>query len=223
MTAAQSPCLHTPRQPPYVLREDKAAVDRWNAPRSPADTRHIELSVLPEPVLGLHSAPVLVLMANPGSSPGDRHIPREWITKVNWDALMTTGGTPMYSLDDQAATFPGGIWWRQATRGLLAPGRSYADLAAKILVVQYHGYHSARPSLPREDLPSQDFAIALVTAAMDRDAAIIVGTASQFWLGRVPGLGRYRFLVMKNSAQSKSLSPGNLGAGYAIVSAALER
>jgi len=223
MIPVQNPWLHTPRQAPHVLPQDKPAVDRWNASLSRADPRRIELHVLPEPVLGLHDAPVVVLMANPGSTPGDRHIPREWVTQVNWDALMTPGGTPMYSLDDRAATFPGGIWWRQATRGLLAPGRTYADLAAKILVVQYHGYHSAKASLPREDLPSQDFAIALVTAAMSRDAAIILGTASKFWLTRVPALRSYRFLVTKNSPQAKSLSPGNLGAGYAIVTAALDR
>lgn len=69
----------------------------------------------------------------------------------------------------------------------------------------------------------QDFAIALISAGMSRDAAIILGTGSSFWLTRVSGLGRYRFLVTKNSPQSKSLGPGNLGAGYAIVSAALDR
>ena len=56
---------------------------------------------------------------------------------------------------------------------------------------------------------------------MSRDAAIILGTASNFWLTRVPGLGRHRFLT-KNSPQAKSLGPGNLGAGYTIVIAALD-
>lgn len=111
----------------------------------------------------------------------------------------------------------------QVTRGLLKPGRSYETLAAKILVVQYHGYHSAKPCLPPEPLPSQDFAIALVSQAMSREAAIIIGTASRFWLTRVTGLSQYPFLVTKNSPQSKSLSPRNLGNGYAIVSNALDR
>lgn len=223
MIPIESPWLRTPRKAPYVLPEDKPAVDHWNASLDPADPRRIELHVLPEPTLGLHDAPIVVLMASPGSTPGDRHIPREWLTRANWDSLLTPGGTPMYSLDDRAATFPGGIWWREATQGLLETGRTYEDLASRILVVQYHGYHSAKPSLPSRDLPSQGFAIALVTAAMKRDAAIIIGTASNFWLARVPGLGRYRYLVRKNSPQSKSLGPGNLGDGYAVVAAALER
>jgi hypothetical protein len=58
---------------------------------------------------------------------------------------------------------------------------------------------------------------------MNRDAAIILATASQFWLNRIPTLGSYRFLVTKNSPQAKSLSPRNLGDGYATVAAALER
>ena len=74
-------------------------------------------------------------------------------------------------------------------------------------MVQYHGYNSAKASLLRERLPSQGFAIALVGAAMSRDAAIILGTGSSFWLTRVPGLGRYRFLVTKNSPQAGSLEP----------------
>jgi hypothetical protein len=178
--------------------------------------------VLPEPLLGYHDAPVLVLMANPGSVPADRRIDRSWLTGANQQSLAAPGGTPMYCLDDRAAEFPGGQYWRAVTRGLLTPWRTFAHLASKILVVQYHGYHSARPS-PLWGLPSQDFAIDLVTQAMSRDAAVIIGTASQFWRTHVPGLTRYRHLVTKNSPQTRSLSPGNLGDGYAVVSAALDR
>lgn len=218
-----NPWVHTPTSAPYVLPEDRAAVCEWNASLVPGDPRLIELHVLPEPMLGLHDAPVLLLMGNPGSTPGDRLIDRTWLTPANWNALLTPGGTAMYCLDDRAATFPGGRWWREATRGLLAPGRGYADLAAKLLVVQYHGYHSARPSMSRQNLPPQDFAITLVTQAMDRDAAIILGTASRFWLSTVPQLSSYRYLVTKNSPQSKSLSPRNLGDRYSIVTEALNR
>jgi hypothetical protein len=105
---------------------------------------------------------------------------------------------------------------------LLAPGRTFADLTRQILVVQYHGYHSARTS-PLQNLPSQDFAVSLVTRALSRDAAIIIGTASPFWRSHVPGLTSYRYLVTKNSPQTRSLSPGNLGRGYQTVTAAPDR
>ena len=207
----------------YVLEADEAVVRSFNASLPPRDPREIELHVLPEPFLGFHDAPVVVLLANPGSVAEDRDINRSWITRANWAAITTPGGTPIYSLDDRAASMPGGIWWRHATRGLLAPGRGYADLAAKILVVQHHGYHSSKPSFPQQALPSQRFAFALVADAMKRSAAIIVASASNQWLSAVPGLDSYRWKAAKNSPQSKSLSPRNLGSGYAMVSAALDR
>lgn len=58
---------------------------------------------------------------------------------------------------------------------------------------------------------------------MKRDAAIILGTASQFWLTRVPGPSKYHYLVTKNSSRARRLSPGNLVSGYAIVTTALDR
>lgn len=221
MVAVLSPWVRFSGREPYVLPEDKPIVDRWNERLGPDDPRRLELHVLPEPFLGYHDAPVLILMANPGSVPADRRIDRGWVTAANQQALAAPGGTVMYSLDDKAATFPGGLWWRRMTRRLLAPGRTYADLAARLLVVQWHGYHSARPSLPPERLPSQDFAVDLVARAMDRQAPIIIGTAGSFWRSRVPGLGAYPGLIAKNSPQAMSLSERNLGSGYAAVSAAL--
>jgi hypothetical protein len=223
MSGVVSPWVRLPDRNPYVLPEDKPVVDWWNSRLGPGDPRRLELHVLPEPFLGYLDAPVLILMANPGSVPADRHIDREWVTRANQQALTVPGGTVMYSLDDKAAAFPGGIWWRRMTRGLLAPRRTYADLAARLLVVQWHGYHSVRPSLPTERLPSQDFAVDLVSRAMDRQAPIIIGTAGPFWRSRVPGLSAYPGLITKNSPQAMSLSERNLGSGYAAVSAALNR
>jgi hypothetical protein len=34
---------------------------------------------------------------------------RDWVTMANEEILAAAGGTVMYSLDDRAATFPGGI------------------------------------------------------------------------------------------------------------------
>lgn len=56
------------REEPYVLPEDRAAVNRWNVLLGSGDPRRIEFHILPEPFLGLLDAPVLVPMANPGST-----------------------------------------------------------------------------------------------------------------------------------------------------------
>jgi hypothetical protein len=58
----------------YILKDDEAAIRSFNASLTPQDPRRIELHVLPEPFLGFHDAPVVVLLANPGSVVEDRHI-----------------------------------------------------------------------------------------------------------------------------------------------------
>jgi hypothetical protein len=53
------------------MPEDRLAVGSCSASLDAAGPRRIELHVLPEPLLGFHEAPVLMLMANPGSAPAD--------------------------------------------------------------------------------------------------------------------------------------------------------
>lgn len=91
VSAIVNPWVRTPPDEPYVLAEDSAAVHQWNASLVPGDPRVFELHVLPEPALGLHDAPVVLLMANPGSTPGDRLIDRTWLTAANRQALLTPG------------------------------------------------------------------------------------------------------------------------------------
>jgi hypothetical protein len=118
---------------------------------------------------------------------------------------------------------PGRIWWRDATKGLLAPGRDYADLAAKILVVQYHGYHSPKPSFPQQALRSQRFAFPLASDAMKRNAAIIIASASNQWLSALPDLDSYRWKATKNSRRARASVLAISAADMRMVSAALDR
>ena len=74
--------------------------------------------------------------------------------------------------------------------------------------------------LPCEGLSCQDFAIALVAAAVTGDAPVIFGTSRQFWPSRVLPLGRYGFLVARRLQQGEKLGRGHLGAGcdiFAVV------
>jgi hypothetical protein len=78
-----NPWVQTPRTAPYVLAEDSAAVYQWNESLAPGDPRLIELHVLPEPVTGLHDAPV---------RGGDRiriGAPRcGWVSAPHWTASL---------------------------------------------------------------------------------------------------------------------------------------
>jgi hypothetical protein len=68
MSLIANPWQRMRREEPYVLPEGRAAVNRWNDLLGSGDPRRIEFHILPEPFLGLLDAPVLVPMANPGST-----------------------------------------------------------------------------------------------------------------------------------------------------------
>ena len=218
-----NPWLQLPDGPPYVLPEDEKVISGYNCRLDRNDPRRVELDILPEPFLGYHDSPVLVLLANPGSDPGDREMfGRQWVDKANRESLRAPGGAPIYSLAEEVADTPGGGWWRSATKGLLAPGRDYSCLAQKILVVEFHGYHSPKSSDLGDALPSQRFAFWLVREAVKMRKVIIVASASRSWYRSVPALEDYPLKVTKNSPQNRALSAGNLGVdGFRVVSAAL--
>ncbi len=59
-----NPWLHLPMTAPFVLAEDAPLVERFNLTASP--DHRLDLTLLPEPFLGLPSAPVVLLGLNPG-------------------------------------------------------------------------------------------------------------------------------------------------------------
>jgi hypothetical protein len=65
-----NPWLQLPEKAPYVLPEDEAAIRRFNSRLDGNDERRIDLELIPEPFLGYHSAPVVILMHNLGKAPG---------------------------------------------------------------------------------------------------------------------------------------------------------
>jgi hypothetical protein len=219
-----NPWLNTPRkQDRTYSRKTARPVRRWNASLVPGDPRLTDLHVLPEPVPGLHDVPVLPLMANPGSMPGDCPIDRTWITPANWDALLRLGSTPpMYCLDDRAATFPGGgggatrpaVRWRlaAATPTLSqSPGRAVSRIPFGPPEPATSG--SAIPGL-RDSLGQPGHGSRCRYHARHSEPIL----ADQHPAPRQLPLPGHQKL-----SASKSPSPRNLGDGYSIVTAALNR
>jgi hypothetical protein len=57
-----NPWLRLPPGPPYVLPEDKEAVEKFNAKRDPKHRHYLHIDkILPEPFVGSQNAPVLLL------------------------------------------------------------------------------------------------------------------------------------------------------------------
>jgi len=222
-TVVPNPWRDFPKQAPYVLAADAPHIHAFNSTLRHDDLHKIELGLPPEPWMGLHSAQLLVLLCNPGLDPGDFEASRHSVVASNWRAnLTTTGGIPVLWLNDQLADTPGGRWWRRATKGLLELSLDYAEIAKRILAVEFHAYHSVKWWCPPVTLPSQPAGFALVEQAIDREATIVLSRAVRFWKVAVPRLVDYPRLVATRTVRSLSFGERNFTPrAYQLVREAL--
>ncbi|OIV39457.1 hypothetical protein BIV57_01080 [Mangrovactinospora gilvigrisea] len=209
---------------PFVVPADRPHLQAFNAALS--ESRRgpygLDVSLPPEPHLGLHDAPLVILLANPGRSEADdAQYARAEVRARTLAGITAPKGTPHPWLAPDVAAEPGGRWWRRTLAALLPLGHTYRELASKVLAVQFHGYHSpAWHSLPIT-LPSQAFGFGLVEKAVERGAVIVLLRPRMDWSVAVPGLGSYARLLRVRS-RSTAISPGNLGeAGFKMVADAL--
>lgn len=221
-----NPWLDLPDIPPFVAPADKRYVEAWNASDGCRPEHKIDTMLLPEPWLGLHDAPVLMLTANPGIAPSDIGFhSRAHFAQANRASMTKPGGTPNYLLDQRFSDAPGAQWWRRrAFARLLRDGVSEETLTSRVLVVEFHGYHSRSWMPLGVTLPSQRYSFSLVEQAANRGALVIVARPARLWPIAVPELRQApdRIFTLR-STQNPSISPRNLGgeAAYEAVVAAL--
>jgi hypothetical protein len=221
-----NPWLEVPDTPPFVVPADERYVEAWNA----SDGRHpehkIDTTLLPEPWLGRHDAPVVMLTANPGIDPSDVMFHgRPDFAQANRASMAKPGGTPNYLLDQRFVKASGAQWWRRrAFARLLRDGVSEEALGSRVLVVEFHGYHSRSWMPLAVTLPSQWYGFSLVERAVHRAALIVVARPARAWRIAVPELsqGSERVFTLR-STQNPAISPRNLGGdvAYEAVVAAL--
>lgn len=201
-------------------------MDAFNASDRRRPEHEIDTTLLPEPWLGPHDAPVVMLTANPGIDPSDGvfHARRDF-AQANRANLTTAGGEPNYLLDQRFSDASGARWWRRrAFAQLLRDGVSEEALSNRVLVVEFHGYHSRSWMALAVTLPSQWYGFSLVEQAVRRGALVIVARSARLWMAAVPELGQQSERVFTlRSTQNPAISPKNLGgeAGYDAVVAAL--
>ncbi len=221
-----NPWLELPGTAPFVLPADERYLDAFNATDRRRPEHAIDMRLLPEPWLGRHDAPVVVLAANPGLDPSDATVHArpdfEQAIRAN---LTTPGGVPNYLLDPRFRGAPGARWWRRrAFARLLADGVDEQALRDRVLVVEFHGYHSRNWTPLPVTLPSQWYGFSLVEQAVRRGALVILVRPARLWMVAVPELGqRPKQVLTLRSAQNPAISSRNLGdrAAYDAVIAAL--
>jgi hypothetical protein len=191
-----------------VLPQDAPYLEAWNELNSDRPERQVSLDYPPEPFIGVHDAPLVLLEGNPrlGDADSQTWTNREVVDRA-LESVTSAQGTSFFWLHDGLEWTEGAKWWRPRTAALR---KVRADLANRILTVEFHGYHSRNWQALPITLPSQPYNFGLVEQAMDREAVIVVMRAWREWQVAVPGLARYARLVLTSSKQASYITPGNI-------------
>ncbi len=204
-----NPWLRLPRVAPYVLDEDRLAVEVFNAD-APVHVR-LHVDTCPEPFFGDPDAPIVVLLLNPGVSEDGRYDDGLHAT-VSGDGRTQRH---FYIGSDNR-------WWRKLVSAL-ARERPGVDVARRVLSVEFIAYRSRSFGCGQLRLPSQAYAFALVRRAIRRGAAVVIVRGERHWIGAVPELHGHAQRVSIVNPQSAALSARNLaGDGFARLLAALD-
>jgi hypothetical protein len=208
-----------------VTAGDEPYVTAWNNLSAVTGSPFsLDLDLPPEPFLGPHDAPLVVLSANPGRDRRDAAAYRRIGVAGRLAEVAMDGGTSFRWLADDVCDTPAGQWWRRCLGALQKEGYSFGELSQCVLNVEFHGYHSVRWSALPVTLPSQWFGFSLVKQAIDRGAVIVLTRAAREWRVAVPDLALYPKLVLAKAAQTASLSSGNLGPeGFSLVTETIKR
>src|SRR5580704_4872651 len=113
-----NPWLALPSRSPYVLQCDSSAIAAYNV-RAPEIYR-LQLDVLPEPFVGITTAPVVLLGLNPGFNNQDPEVHErpEFQALVRDNYNQIPSNFPFYLLDPTFDS-PGRRWWESKLRCLL--------------------------------------------------------------------------------------------------------
>jgi hypothetical protein len=205
----KNPWQRLPDRPPFVLPEDKEAVETFNA-KAPKDYKLRIDDLLPEPFVGDPHAPVVLLGNNPGYTAKGAARKKEprFVARMLANLRHAASDYPfVFFAPDIDEALQG--WWDRKLKELLPFGR--AVLARSLLAVEHFPYPSRRYGRKLPHLPSgaQDYSFSLVKKALERKAIIVLTRGERRWLRDVPALRTYGELCMLRNPQVASISRGN--------------
>lgn len=208
----ENPWLALPETSPFVLPQDRAQIEAYNAKLPEASPRRILIDeLLPEPFIGsVATAPVIVLQLNPGfdESNFDSHAATAFRAALDANRRHAQTEWPFYFFDPRFREHPGGEWWRGKTKeldDLVGFGRLTQNLA----VVEWFPYRSRRFG-GNCHVESQNYGFSLVESAIARGALIILSRSVRLWEKSVPALQGYERKLTLSSVQNVALSRNNL-------------
>lgn len=212
MNLSLNPWASLPKTPPFVLPQDAGVIEKFNE-HAPPNKRY-DLSLMPEPFFGNPLAPVIALALNPGWSPSDAdvHAAEKFRAQSRDSLTHRLRPHPFLHLQPDAVT-PGAQWWNRIARKLIDE-IGIERMSAGLMCVQYFPYHSVEYKPTGELVPSQAYGFALVRAAMERGADVIIMRSGRQWRLAVPALASYARIHHVINPRNPTLSPGNLAASF---------
>ena len=195
-----NPWLRLPTNPPYVLPEDREAVEEFNRARGQAHDHFLHINeLLPEPFIGDKDAPVVLLSNNPGfgenvpfrQTSDFRAMMRNNLHHVatDWPFLYLN---PAFDVWEK--------WWRRKRVRRLIKRFDKQTVARCILNVVLCPYPSR--NYGHLSVPSVRYSFGLVSDAVARNSVVILMRLGQRgeWAENVPELRNYdRFFLVPNA------------------------
>lgn len=229
MLMSANPWLELPLSPPFVLPVDREIVDKFNKGRFGRGRNVDHLlrtgSILPEPFVGRHDAPIVLLSNNPGwGDNGEGRSNPAFMELMRGNLRHEQCDCPFVFLDP---SYEGGgkEWWTKKLRPAFENMQFRPMKAAQLFLnVTFFPYPSIRFGHAKIAVPSQEYGFHLVRKAIERDAVIVFLRQKATWLRPIPELAEHKGAYQVNNTQAPFLSRGNLpAAGFdAIVRAIRE-
>ena len=176
----------------------------------------------PLPYFGSLDAKLVILLANPGIGPSEV-VPDESASQLellDHARKHETKVSHFIYLDDVMAGTEGYRWWNQKMRSLVME-TSLASVHEKVMVVEFHPYHSVNFSYLPITLPTQNYTFSLVRQKVSEGATFVMGRHQQGWLTAVPELIHAERVQFKS--RNAALTKGNLSeSGFGNLLSKLE-
>jgi len=206
---ADNPWPSLPDSPPFVLANDKRAIEAFN--QKAKKNAIIQTDMLPEPFVGSLHAPVFVLLENPGAGGGEEdfalHRQPEFQRRVRVCHQQLPSQFPHYFLNPKTKG-PGARWTEKKLKPLIEAFDVHV-VASGVTFLEYFPYHSENFAHGRLILPSQTFTFDAVRAAVGRGATIIITRGRKLWEKAVPELISHSLVFETSSKQNVVISPKN--------------
>ena len=216
-----NPWTQLPTRVPFVLREDRDAIEAFNQ-RARPKTR-IETDLLPMPFVGRIEAPVILLLLNPGVVDESYIVHRiaQFRRAVRACHRQDPVEYPNYFLDPKTEG-PGVEWWTRAL-GYLIHLCGRQKVAQQVAALQYMPYRAREFSHSRLRLPSQQFTFQALRAAIRRKAVVLVCRGKKPWTAAVPELARYRLAFDTTNPRQVVISSGCYPKGFSAAVRAIDK